>query len=129
MIPIPAHMVVNIFADQIPAFDVVHGRDTLGKATAAQEADRFISAVIQPLKDNQANLIPEGAQRDGAKLVHTRDAVSAASNNSGGSIPRQTYIRHGGEVWKLWAVNNWTPHTDIAYCVATRYLDSNGLIT
>lgn len=128
MIPIPVHGVVNLFADRVAVFDVVHGRDALGEATVAQEADRFISAIVQPLKDDEVHLLPEGAQRDGAKLVHTRDVVSVATNVSGGSLPRQTYLRHGGGLWKLWAVNDWTPHTNITYCVATRYLDSNGLV-
>jgi hypothetical protein len=129
VIPIPVNLVLNLFADALAAFDVVHTRDARGLATPTQEADRSISGIIQPITDETVSLIPEGAQRDGAKLVHTRAPVSAATNVNGGSSGRQTYVRHEGGLWKLWTVNGWGPHTDIGYYVITRYIDTNGVIT
>lgn len=129
MIALPVSVASDLFASRLPAFDVVHGRDGLGKATVAQETDRTISGTIQPFGEAKGRWLPQGISPDAAKVLHTSAAVSVARTVNGSAITRQTYIRHGGDVWKVWEPQNWNPHTGrLQRYVLTKYVDPNGVI-
>jgi len=126
-IRLPVRPAYNLFKSTITAFDVVQGRDADGvPIDATPEADRQFQGVIQPAGDRHVNLTPAGAESDGEYILHTDAAVSAADNYQGGQNQRQTFVRHNGNIWRLWKIQGWAPHQRIARYVLTRYVNVNG---
>ncbi len=108
-------------------FDVIYSRDTFGAQAASREPNRAFSGVIQPAGDNLTKLLPEGAQSDGAMVLHTASPISAATNTQDTENNTQTYIIQNGNYWKAWAVQDWQPHQKIARYLLTRYLNVDEL--
>lgn len=129
MLILPLHITHNLLTHTVVAFDVVHGRDAAGRPTITQGADYPITdANVQPASYKQIQLLPEGAQSDGTQVFHTRAEVKAADNSNGSTNQVQTYIRHNGDIWKLWAIQNWKPHSRIGRYLLTRYVNVDGSI-
>lgn len=127
MIILPLNPVLNLFGSTIVAFDVVQGRDSDGiPVVATPEADRKIFGIIQPAGDKDIRMLPEGQQSDGAYILHTPAAVYAADNVQGAETNRQTFVRHSNNIWKVWRIQDWTPHQKIARYIITRYVNLNG---
>ena len=130
MLVLPLHVTHNILSHTVLAFDVTHGRDAAGRPSIVQSADYGIAdANVQPAGDNLVALLPEGAQTDGAQVMHTRSQLKAATNVNGSSSGAQTYIRHNGNIWKVWAIQDWRPHAAIGRYILTRYVNIDGTIT
>lgn len=126
-IHLPVRPAYNLFRTPIVAFDVIQGRDSHGiPLPGTIEADRTISGVIQPAGDRHVRLTPAGAESDGEYILHTDHPVSAADNAQDALTNRQTFVRHNGNVWKLWKIQGWAPHQRIARYVLTRYVNLNG---
>lgn len=121
MLKLPIHVTHNLLSHPVVLFDVVYGRNAEGEAAATQEPDRTVVGNLQPAGYRQLQLLPEGAQTEGAKVFHTDAPVFVCDNGQG----RQTYIRHGGQNWKCIAVEDWSPHATIGRWLATRHLDIN----
>lgn len=121
MLRLPIHVTHAVLSHLETMFDVVYSRNAMGVPVAAVEADRREVVNLQPAGDELLALLPEGAQTDGAKVMHTVAPVYVATNGQG----RQTYVRHGGQVWKAHAVQNWQPHSRIGRWLLTRHLDVN----
>lgn len=129
MIVLPVSAASDLFASRLTAFDVVHSRDGRGKSTPAQEADRRIAGTLQPFGDAKGRWLPEGISPDAAMVLHTSAAVSVAQTVHGGEVERQTYLRHGGNVWKVWEPQNWAPHAGrTKRFVCTKYVDPDGFV-
>lgn len=129
MIVLPISVAADLFGSSLAAFDVVHGRDGRGVATVLQAKDRRISGALQPFGETNGRWLPEGFTPDSAKVLHTSACISAAKNQHGDVIERQTYVRHGGDVWKVWGSQNWgTVSGGVQRYVLTRYIDPNGYI-
>lgn len=127
MMILPLHVTHNMLTHTVPAFDVTHGRDASGRPQVTQGADYNITdANVQPAGDDLVALLPEGAQSDGALVMHTAAAIKVATNVNGSSIGEQTYIRHNGNIWKAWAVQNWAPHAKLGRYILTRYVNVDG---
>lgn len=121
---LPVRAALNIFATPVTAFDITGSRVD-GRWVPVQEADRKIKAAIQPADDKTVALLPEGAESDGAQILHTSAAVAAYDVTNDSEETRQTYVRHAGEVWKLWKTQNWALHTagGINRYILTKYRD------
>lgn len=129
MLILPIHLTHNLLTHTVNAFDVTLGRDAAGRPTITQGPDYDITdANVQPANYRQIALLPEGAQSDGAQVFHTRAPVKAADNSNGSTNSVQTYIRHNGDLWKVWAIQNWKPHASIARYMLTRYVNVDGSI-
>lgn len=126
-IRLPVYPAFRLFRSDVPAFDVVQGRDEFGRPLdGVVEADRIIPAVIQPAGDRAVDLTPAGAESTAEYTMHTPAAISAADNVQDGMTNRQTFVRHNGNVWKVWKIQDWRPHQKIARYVLTRYVNLNG---
>ncbi|MPW31954.1 hypothetical protein F9L16_23655 [Agarivorans sp. B2Z047] len=120
---LPVRIANNLFATRVVAFDITGVRDK-GRWMSTQEPDRFIKATIQPAGDKIATLNLDGAESDGALIMHTDAAVYAHDVTNNKEEPNQTYIRHAGDVWKLWKTQNWEIHTGgINRYILTRHRD------
>jgi hypothetical protein len=129
MLILPIHVTHNLLTHTVVAFDVVHGRDVAGRPVITQGADYDIKdANAQPARYNDIKLLPEGAQSDGALVFHTAMPIYAADVRNGVSIGNQTYIRHNGDIWKAWGIQNWKPHAVIGRFLLTRYVNVDGSI-
>ncbi len=130
MILLPVNIPVAIFGSTLVAFDVVFSRDALGEPAAAQEANRNIFGPIQPAGDKLIDLLPEGAQSSGAMIVHTAGVLTAADLSNNVDSGRQSFIRHAGEIWKVWGLQSWAPCAGpIQRYLLTKYVNINGNIT
>lgn len=130
MLILPLHVTHNLLTHTVIAFDVVHGRDAAGRPTITQGTDYNITdANAQPARYKDIQLLPEGAQSDGALVFHTRAPLKAADVSNGSSSGDQTYIRHNGDIWKVWGIQNWKPHSPIGRYILTRYVNIDGTIT
>ena len=130
MLILPLHVTHNLLTHTVQAFDVTHGRDVSGRPTITQGADYAITdANVQPAGDKLIALLPEGAMSNGAQVMHTRASIKAADVRNGQSFGVQTYIRHNGEIWKAWAIQNWKPHSPIGRYILTKYVNVDGTIT
>lgn len=130
MLILPLHVTHNLLTHTVQAFDVTFGRDASGRPTITQGADYPITdANAQPAKYKDVQLLPEGAQPDGALVLHTRAAIHVAGNVNGASTGVQTYLRLNGDIWKAWGVQNWKPHSPIGRYILTRYVNVDGSIT
>lgn len=130
MLILPLHVTHNLLSHGSPAFDVVHGRDAAGRPVITQGADYQITdASIQPAGDDLVALLPEGAQSDGAQILYTAYPVKIATNVNGSTSGAQTYIRHNGNIWKTWAIQDWAPHNKLKRYILTRYVNIDGKIT
>lgn len=130
MLILPLHVTHNLLTHTVQAFDVTHGRDASGRPVITQGANYAITdANVQPASYKLIQLLPEGAQSDGALVMHTRKAISIADNANGSSTGVQTYIRMNGDIWKAWQVQNWKPHSPIGRYILTKYVNVDGTIT
>lgn len=126
MIKLPVQLAHDIFASAVTAFDIVHERNLRGEGSKLVEADRPIVGVIQPAGDKTIALVPEGARSDGAMVLHSADlTIVAADLTQTASTGRQTYVRHVGEVWKVWGLQDWNPHTAIRRYLMTKYVHAD----
>jgi hypothetical protein len=128
MLRLPLHLTHNLLRHNLTVFDVAYGRSALGVPTADQEADRIISGNLQPASDDVVALLPEGAQSEGAKVLHTTATIHMATNINGGEFERQTFLRHGGQLWKAWKLQDWSDHSPIGRWIFIRYVDVSGAI-
>lgn len=130
MLILPLHVTHNLLTHVVAAFNVTYGRDAAGRPTIVQGADFNISdANVQPAGDDLVALLPEGAQSDGALVMHTREQIRIATNVNGATNDVQTYIRFNGNIWKAWAAQDWAPHAVIKRYILTRYVNIDGSIT
>ncbi|MGH8441067.1 MAG: hypothetical protein ACRERW_18765 [Pseudomonas sp.] len=130
MLILPLHVTHNLLTHTVTAFDVSFTKDVAGRPLVAQGADYSITdANVQPASYKMVQLLPEGAQADGALVMHTRATISIAGNVNGASSGVQTYIRMNGDIWKAWQVQNWKPHSPIGRYLLTRYVNVDGTIT
>lgn len=130
MLILPLHATHNLLTHSVAAFDVTHGRDASGRPTVTQGADYNVTdANVQPASDKLVALLPEGAQADGTLVMHTRRVMFAATNANGSTSGVQSYVRHNGDIWKVWGIQNWQPHAVIGRYLLTRYVNVDGSIT
>lgn len=130
MLILPLHVTHNLLTHTVQAFDVTFGRDASGRPTITQGANYPITdANAQPAGDKLIALLPEGAQSNGVLVFHTRAPVKAADNANGSTNSVQTYVRHNGDIWKVWAIQNWKPHSAIGRYLLTKYVNIDGSIT
>lgn len=130
MLILPLHVTHNLLTHTVQAFDVTLGKDVSGRPTSVQGADYPITdANVQPAGYKQIALLPEGARSDGVQVFHTRTQVKAADVRNGATNGVQTYIRHNDEIWKVWAIENWKPHSAIGRYLLTKYVNIDGSIT
>lgn len=130
LVRLPLMSVHRLLRDRITVFDVVNTRDPVtGRPVQTQEADRVVLMGLQPAGNKVIQLLPEGAQAEGLKVVHTTAAVFAADNFNGGTETRQTYIRDGQDLWKINKLQDWRLHSTIGKWYATKYVDESGTIT
>lgn len=130
MLILPLHVTHNLLTHTVQAFDVTFGRDASGRPVIAQGADYAITDTnVQPARYKDVQLLPEGAQAEGALVMHTRAVISIAGNVNGATSGAQTYLRFNGDVWKAWSVQNWKPHSPIGRYILTRYVNVDGTIT
>lgn len=130
MLILPLHVTHNLLTHTVQAFDVVHSKDSAGRPVIAQGDDYPITdANAQPARYKDIQLLPEGAQSDGALVFHTRAELKAADVRNGASSGVQTYVRHNGDIWKVWGTQNWKPHSPIGRYILTRYVNIDGTIT
>jgi hypothetical protein len=129
MLRLPLHVTHNLLRGPVTVFDVTYTLDVLGVTTLTQEADRIIMAGLQPAGDEIIALLPEGAQADGAKVLHTTAVMHAATNRNGAIGDRQTYVRHGGGLWRVWRSQDWSDHSPIGKMYLTKFIDVTGVIT
>jgi hypothetical protein len=130
MLILPLHVTHNLLIHGNPAFDVTHGRDASGRATVVQGPDYTITdSNTQPAGDDLVALLPEGAQTDGAQVMHTAFPIKIATNVNGAATGVQTYVRHNGNIWKAWAIQDWAPHNKLKRYILTRYVNIDGNIT
>lgn len=130
MLILPLHVTHNLLTHTVQAFDVAFGRDAAGRPTIAQGDDYDINdANVQPASYKLVQLLPEGAQADGALVMHTRKAIAIAGNANGFTSGVQTFLRMNGDIWKAWQVQNWKPHSPIGRYILTRYVNVDGTIT
>lgn len=129
-IVLPLMVVHGLLRDPFPFFDAVFERDDLGRETVSQEADRTLLAGVQPAGYNVLKMLPEGAQLDGAYVVHADSRLHVATADNGKVCGRQTFLRRpDGSVWKCWKEQKWNPHSGIGRWIFTRYVDLDGRIT
>lgn len=130
MLILPLQVTHNQLAHGSPAFDATHGRDAAGRPSIVQGADYQIAdASIQPAGDDLVALLPEGAQTDGAQLMYTAYPVKIATNVNGSTSGVQTYVRHNGNIWKAWSIQDWAPRGSLNRYILTRYVNVDGNIT
>lgn len=130
MLILPLHVTHNMLTHTVVGFDVTHGRDASGRPTIVQGSNFDIKdANVQPASDKLIALLPEGAQADGTQVMHTRRVLFSATNANGSTSGVQTYIRHNGDIWKVWGIQNWRPHARIGRYLLTRYVNVDGSIT
>jgi hypothetical protein len=129
MLILPLHVTHNLLSHTVVAFNVTHSRDASGRPVIVQGADYNITdANVQPASDKLVALLPEGAQADGTLVMHTRTVLSEATNANGSTTGVQSYIRHNGDIWKVWGIQNWQPHAVIGRYLLTRYVNVDGSI-
>ena len=129
MLILPLHVTHNLLSHTVVAFTVTHSRDAAGRPVIAQGANFNITdANVQPASDKLVALLPEGAQADGTLVMHTRTVLSEATNANGSTTGVQSYIRHNGDIWKVWGIQNWQPHAVIGRYLLTRYVNVDGSI-
>ena len=109
-VPLPLSPGGDQFVEQFIAYDSVSTKN-LGRWSEVQEADRPISGVIQTDKTKNVRLDEDGALSQGTLMLHTRETLSANDLSQDGQVLRQTYVRYGGEVWKLSSLTDWLPKT------------------
>lgn len=130
MLILPIGVTHNLLTHTVQGFDVTHGRDASGRPAVTQGANYDIrDANVQPASDKLIALLPEGAQADGALVMHTKRVLFSATNANGSTSGVQTYIRHNGDIWKVWGIQNWKPHAVIGRYLLTRYVNVDGGIT
>lgn len=119
---LPVGAAVRVFGLTMTAFDEVNSRNARGEGSRVTEADRRIYGVIQPAGDKLTALLPQGSQTAGAMVMHTSHPVTACDlSGTTGSTGRQTYIRHAGEIWRVWGIQTWAPHTSINRYLLTKH--------
>jgi hypothetical protein len=129
MLILPLHVTHNLLSHAVVAFNVTHSRDASGRPVIVQGANFNITdANVQPASDKLVALLPEGAQADGTLVMHTRAVLSEATNANGSTTGVQSYIRHNGDIWKVWGIQNWQPHAVIGRYLLTRYVNVDGSI-
>ena len=129
MIKLPLHVVHNLLRGPVVVFDVVFGRTDIGRQTVAQEADRTVLMGLQPMAWRTVQLLPEGAQSEGAKVVHCDQPLSVADNANGAMSGRQTFIRDNGQILKLMRLQDWSIHSPIGKWAAVKYVNTDGTVT
>lgn len=123
MILLPLGVPLALFGSTVTVFDIEHTRDVRGEGSQVRDPDRTLSGVVQPAGDKLTQLVPEGARSDGAMVLHSADpTIVAADLSAQGSTGRQTYMKHADEVWKVWALQDWRPHTAIRRFLLTKYV-------
>ena len=129
MLILPLHVTHNLLIHGNWAFNVTHGRDAAGRPVITQGPDyRITDSNTQPAGDDLVALLPEGAQTDGALVMHTAFPISIATNVNGATSGEQTYVRHNGNIWKVWAIQDWAPHNRLKRYILTRYVNIDGSI-
>lgn len=130
MLILPLHVTHNLLTHTVASFTVTHTRDASGRPVIVQGSDFNITdANLQPASDRLIALLPEGAQADGTLVMHTRRTLFTATNLNGSVTGAQSYVRHNGDIWKVWGIQNWKPHAVIARYLLTRYVNIDGSIT
>lgn len=129
MLVLPVALAANLFAERLPVFDVTHGRDARGVSTPVQSADRVISGTFQPAGDSDAKWLPEGFTLDAARVLHTAGLIYAQQSTGAAVETRQTYVRWGNQLWKVWRPQHWgNVAGGMQRYLATVYEDANGVI-
>lgn len=130
MLILPIHVTHNLLTHTVVSFTVTHSRDASGRPVVVQGSDFNITdANLQPASDRLIALLPEGAQADGTLVMHTRLTLFEATNVNGSASGAQSYVRHNGDIWKVWGIQNWKPHAVIGRYLLTRYVNIDGSIT
>lgn len=115
MISLPLGVPMSLFASALTVYDETNTRNARGEGSRTVSESRTISGVIQPAGDRALRLLPQGAVPDGAMVLHTAAPVHT------GEGATQTYLQHAGQVWRVWAVQAWAPHTTIGRYLCTRH--------
>lgn len=129
MLILPLYVTHNLLIHGNWAFDVEHRRDAAGRPIIIQGVDyRITDSNTQPASDELVALLPEGAETDGAQVMHTAFPIKIATNVNGATSGFQTYVRHNGNIWKAWAIQDWAPHNRLKRYILTRYVNIDGSI-
>lgn len=119
---LPLGGAVRTFGSRVIAFDETNTRNARGEGSRTASANRQITGIIQPAGDKLTALLPQGARTDGAMVLHTSGSINACDlSGAVGSSGVQTYIRHAGEIWRVWGLQNWTPHSPIKRYLLTKH--------
>lgn len=125
MIILPLMPAINLFASSITVYDLV-GERVAGRWQQTAEPERTISGVIQPADERALSVLPEGDRSDGAVLIHTRARLNWYDVEQGATCNRQTFIRHGGSLWRVVKPQDWSTNTPgIWRYIATRYVNND----
>lgn len=129
MVKLPLLHPVSFFGQSVTVFDTLAVRGDDYRQETLVEPDRVIFGVIQPNNDKKVALGPNGALSDGEFILHTFDDVSAYDNTLTTENSRQTYARYVGEVWKLFAVQDWSDHVtgNTKRYLLTKYTNIDGV--
>lgn len=123
MLPLPLGGVVNIFGQQVLAFDVAMVAIE-GKASRTVGADYPIFGVIQPAGDKAQAIVGPGVKTDGQMILQTRTVLKAVDvTQTGGAATDQSYIRYQGDVWRVFKIQGWADkNTGITRYILARTL-------
>jgi hypothetical protein len=116
MISLPINAAHDLFASPLTVYDETNTRNARGEGSRTVAPARTIAGVIQPAGDRALRLLPQGASPDGAMVMHTAGTIHTGEGST------QTYLQHAGQVWRVWAIQAWGPHSDIRRYLCTRHV-------
>lgn len=99
----PVLAAINLFQTTITAFDVTLSDGADRRPIESVGADYTFLGVLQPASSEDIQSLPEGERTDGAKLIHSLTELHI--NGTGKNM--QSYIRYGGDVWKVTPKGKW----------------------
>lgn len=119
---LPISGALNVFGSRIQVFDETNTRNARGEGVRTVSVNRLIRGIIQPAGDKLTALLPQGSRTDGAVVLHTSAPVTACDlSGAVGASGVQTYVRHAGEIWRVWGLQNWAPHSNIKRYLCTKH--------
>ena len=125
---LPLAQPVNFFGEALTVFEVTATRVD-GRQQSTAGADRNIFGVVQPNNDKEVKLEGAGALSHGEFLLHTWDVVYIYDYTLDTSQTMQTYLKYGGETWKLDKTQNWSGHVagKTKRYLLTKYTNIDGI--
>ena len=124
MLPLPVQGSLHMLSETITAYDVAGGYVDRRWEDGAPSPDYTFSGSIQPSRDKELQLLPDGDVSDGAQTITTQTELFIQDTSQPtGQETLQTYIRHAGEIWRVMASVNWIGPGNFRKYVCTKYLE------